>query len=187
MEHLPAIDSRVETARFLYGTLLRLFVQSLAYYGTRGLVSRYVLRRKDSSVWVYRSRVYMGSQAIEIGVSLLVYPMRYLAAVTTPRFILDYTLTNWSDTLRRVDLFSPGKYAAYALRAFTSDSDWNLNFFTWQVPSVALTLAKLWRRRRLLGPSSCRTARILLFFFALSSALACELVVLFCDGAREWR
>nr|CCC91074.1 conserved hypothetical protein [Trypanosoma congolense IL3000] len=163
MGSLPAIDLRVETLRLAYGSLLRLFLYPLAYYTGRGLFSQYVLRHKGSlTAWRRCIPPYVASQGLEIGVSLLICPVRYLAAVSTPRFMLDYMLTGWSEVLRSLDLFSPGKYVSYADYAFSSISEWNLDFFTWQVPAAVLTLAKVWYRRRRLGAQNCRTLRVLL-------------------------
>ncbi|KEG15623.1 hypothetical protein DQ04_00021210 [Trypanosoma grayi] len=162
MEHLPSINSRVETLRLVYGSVVRLCLHSFVYGVTRGVFSEYVLRRKGSLAWWGRQSVpYVASLGMEIGVSVLICPVRYFAAVSAPRFILDYTLTGWSELLRVLDRFSPGNFAAYALYAFSSDADWNLDFFIWQLPSVVLTVTKLWYRRRLLGSVNCRTKRVL--------------------------
>ncbi|AAZ11927.1 uncharacterized protein TEOVI_000098800 [Trypanosoma equiperdum] len=163
MEHLPTIDSRVETLRLVFGSFLRLIIYSVTYYTGRGLFSQYVLRRRGSVSQSKQSMIsYVASQGLEIGVSVIICPVRYLAAVTTPRFLFDYTLTGWSEILRTLDLFSPGRFASYAVYAFSSTSEWDLDFFVWQMPSVALTLAKLWYRRRHLGTKKCCTTRVLL-------------------------
>ncbi|EAN85829.1 Present in the outer mitochondrial membrane proteome 31 [Trypanosoma cruzi] len=162
MDYLRPINTRVETARLLCGSIMRLCLCSFSHYVGCGLFSRYVLRREGSlAMWERESVPYVASLGMEIGVSALICPVRYLAAVTTPRFILDYTMTGWSDTLSLLDRFSPANFAAYAMYAFSSDSDWNLDFFAWQAPSVVLTLVKLYYRRRKLGSESCRTKRVL--------------------------
>ncbi|RNF14037.1 uncharacterized protein Tco025E_06005 [Trypanosoma conorhini] len=162
MEFLPPINARVETARLLCGSVMRLCLYSAAYYVGCGVFSKYVLRREGSlAMWEREPLPYVASLGMEIGASVIVCPVRYLAAVTTPRFILDYTMTGWSDTLSLLDRFSPGNFATYAMYAFSSDSDWNMDFFAWQVPSVTLTLVKLYCRRRKLGSERCRTKRVL--------------------------
>ncbi|ESL07280.1 hypothetical protein TRSC58_05033 [Trypanosoma rangeli SC58] len=162
MEFLTPINPRVETVRLLSGSVMRLCLYSAAYYVGCGVFSKYVLRRGGSlAMWEQESLPYVASLGMEIGVSVIICPVRYLAAVTTPRFILDYTMTGWSDTLSLLDQFSAGNFAAYAMYAFSSDSDWNLDFFAWQVPSVILTLAKLYYRRKKLGSERCRTKRVL--------------------------
>lgn len=162
MEHLPPINLRVETLRLAFGSVVRLCLRTLVYYGGYVLFGRSVLSKKGfCATWGQHSLSYVVSLGTEIGVSTLICPVRYLAAVTTPRFILDYALTGWSDVLRVLDRFPPGNFAAYALYAFSSDEDWSFDFFTWQLPSVALSLAKLWRRRQTLGGERCRTKRVL--------------------------
>ncbi|KAH9579988.1 hypothetical protein LSM04_005650 [Trypanosoma melophagium] len=160
MERLPPIDTRVETLRLLYGSLVRLCLHTCASYAGRGLLSR-CLRRGPPATWRRQALPYAAALGAEILLSGLLCPRQYLAAVTTPRFLLDYVLTGWSDVLRRLDRFAPGKFAAYALQAFASDAEWNFGFFTWQLPSVALTLAKLCWRRCKLGPTRTRTKRVL--------------------------
>ncbi|ORC90834.1 uncharacterized protein TM35_000072580 [Trypanosoma theileri] len=161
MERLPPIDSRVETLRLLYGSLVRLCLHTFASYAGRSLLAR-CLQRGGPATWGRQALPYAAALGAEVLLSALVCPRQYLAAVTTPRFLLDYVLTGWSDVLRRLDGFAPGKFAAYALQAFASDAEWNFGFFTWQLPSVALTLAKLCWRRRTLGPTRTRTLRVLM-------------------------
>lgn len=163
-EYLPTINSSVETARLAYGAMIRLCISSAAFYGTRGLISEVVLRRKFALDDAERESVcYVASMAVEAGVSLLWAPVRYLAAVNTPRFLLDYMLTSGSELLRYIDNFNPGNFASYALYGFTPniDSDWNFDFFGWQVPSLILSVGKLMWRRRRLGTEQCRTKRVL--------------------------
>ncbi|KPI84093.1 hypothetical protein ABL78_6849 [Leptomonas seymouri] len=161
-QFLPQISYNLETIRLTYGALLRLCLHSSAYYGCRGFVAECVLGRKGAKELSEREVMrYVLSMSGEIGVSVLIMPVRYLAASTTPRFILDYMFTRWSDFLAVVDLFNPGAYASYALYAFgSSDAEWNFDFFTWQVPSVILTLGKLILRRRRVGAAQCRTKRV---------------------------
>ncbi|EPY35891.1 hypothetical protein AGDE_07187 [Angomonas deanei] len=104
----------------------------------------------------------------EIGVSLLFAPIRFIAAYNTPRFLLDYMFNTVSDTLSILDLFRPGLFASYAITAFTSGSDdeMNFDFFVYQVPSVVVTIVKLIMRRKRLGKEKCRTKRVLGVLFA---------------------
>lgn len=169
LEYLPQINSRVETVRLACGSLIRLCLHSAVYYGARGVISDVLLGNRGAFQASEREAIcYVLSMLTETGVSMLWTPIRYLAAVNTPRFLLDYLLTRWSEVLRFVDRFHPGRFASYALYAFASEAneEWNLNFFAWQVPSVVLTLGKLILRRIRLGSKNCRTKRILgiLFF-----------------------
>lgn len=162
-QFLPQISSSVETVRLSYGALLRLCLHSTAYYGSRGFVAERVFGRKGAIEVSEREAMrYVLSMGAEIGVSVLIMPVRYLAASTTPRFMLDYMFTRWSDILGVFDRFHPGAYASYALYAFESTSEeWNFDFFTWQVPSVVLSLGKLILRRRRVGAARCRTKRVI--------------------------
>lgn len=162
-QFLPKISSSVETVRLTYGALLRLCLHSSAYYGGRGFVAERVLGRKGAMEVSEREAMrYVLSMSAEIGVSVLIMPVRYLAASTTPRFMLDYMFTRWSDLLSVLDRFHPGSFVSYALYAFaSSDAEWNLDFFAWQVPSVLLSLGKLVLRRRRVGATRCRTKRVL--------------------------
>ncbi|KPA83303.1 putative mitochondrial hypothetical protein [Leptomonas pyrrhocoris] len=162
-QFLPKISSSLETIRLTYGALLRLCLHSTAYYGSRGFLEERVFGRKGAMAVSEREAMrYVLSMSAEIGVSVLIMPVRYLAASTTPRFMLDYMFTRWSDLLAVVDRFSPGAYASYALYAFASSgAEWNFDFFTWQVPSVILTLGKLFLRRRRTGAARCRTKRVM--------------------------
>ncbi|KAL7696678.1 hypothetical protein N2W54_006209 [Lotmaria passim] len=161
-QFLPKISSSLETVRLSYGALLRLCLHSSAYYGSRGFVAERVLGRKGAMDIAEREAMrYVLSMSAEIGVSVLIMPVRYLAASTTPRFMLDYMFTAWSDVLATVDRFNPGAYASYALYAFASSgAEWDFDFFTWQVPSVILTIGKLILRRRRVGAAKCRTKRV---------------------------
>lgn len=162
-QFLPKISSSVETVRLTYGALLRLCLHSSVYYGSRGFVAERVLGRKGAMDFSEREAMrYVLSMSAEIGVSVLLLPVRYLAASTTPRFMLDYMFTRWSDVLSVVDRFHPGSYVSYALYAFASSSaEWNFDFFVWQVPSILLTVGKLITRRRRVGAARCRTKRVL--------------------------
>jgi hypothetical protein len=162
-QFLPKISSSFETVRLGYGALLRLCLHSTAYYGSRGFVAERVFGCKGAMEVSEREAIrYVLSMSGEIGVSMLIMPVRFLAASTTPRFMLDYMFTWWSDVLAIVDRFHPGAYASYALYAFASSgAEWNFDFFTWQVPSVVLTLGKLILRRRRVGAAMCRTKRVL--------------------------
>lgn len=165
---LPRIQSSLETARLTYGALLRLCLHSTAYYGSQGFVAEKVLGRKGAiDVSEREAMRYVLSMAAEVGVSVLIMPVRYLAASTTPRYMLDYMFTRWSDVLAVVDRFHPGAYVSYALYAFArSEDDWNFDFFTWQIPSILLTLGKLVARRHRVGAARCRTKRVLGVLFA---------------------
>ncbi|KAG5472459.1 hypothetical protein LSCM1_03858 [Leishmania martiniquensis] len=161
--YLPKMNSNFETVRLTYGALLRLCLHSTVYYGTQGFVAEKVFGDQGAmSVSEREAMRYVLSMGAEVGVSVLIMPVRYLAASTTPRFLLDYMFTRWSDVLALLDRFNPGTYASYALYAFAgTDDEWNFDFFTWQAPSVLMTLGKLIARRRLVGPVRCRTKRIL--------------------------
>lgn len=162
-QFLPKISSSVETVRLTYGALLRLCLHSSAYYGSRGFVAERVFGKKGAMEISEREAMrYVLSMGAEIGVSVLIMPVRYLAASTTPRFMLDYMFTRWSDVLSVIDRFHPGSYVSYALYAFSSsEAEWNFDFFAWQVPSVLLSLGKLILRRRRVGAARCRTKRVL--------------------------
>lgn len=160
---LPNINVTVETLRLVYGSFMRLCLHSTVYYGSRGFIAEKVLRKKGAMESYEREGIcYILSIGAEIGVSMLIMPVRYLAAITTPRFILDYMFTSWSDCISILDRFNPGCYASYALYAFTNTTDdWNLDFFAWQTPSLILSIGKLLLRRRRVGAAQCRTKRVL--------------------------
>ncbi|KAG5473228.1 hypothetical protein CUR178_03147 [Leishmania enriettii] len=162
-QYLPKINPNLETVRLTYGALLRLCLHSTVYYGTQGFVAEKMLGDKGAmSVAEREAMRYVLSMGAEVGVSVLIMPVRYLAASTTPRFMLDYVFTRWSDVLALLDRFNPSTYSRYAFYAFASSHDeWNFDFFTWQAPSVLMTLGKLIARRRLVGSVRCRTKRIL--------------------------
>lgn len=163
-EYLPSINSHVETVRLAYGSFVRLCLHSAAFYGTRGYIQEKVFGKKGATDVAERDGIcYVLSMAAEVGVSLLWMPVRYLAAVNTPRFLLDFLLTRWSERLSRIDGFRPGRFASYAVYAFTNlSADWNLDFFAWQIPSALLTIGKLVVRRRRVGAARCKTKRVLL-------------------------
>ncbi|GET90845.1 hypothetical protein, conserved [Leishmania tarentolae] len=160
--YLPKISSNLETLRLTYGAFLRLCLHSTVYYGSQGFVAEYVSGHKGAMMISEREAMrYVLSMAAEVGVSVLLMPVRYLAASTTPRFMLDYMFTRWSDVLAVFDRFNPSTYASYAVYAFASSNDeWNFDFFTWQIPSVLMTIGKLIARRRLVGSARCRTKRV---------------------------
>ncbi|AIO00459.1 hypothetical protein LPMP_302360 [Leishmania panamensis] len=160
--YLPKIGSNFETVRLTYGAFLRLCLHSTVYYGAQGFVSEKLFGRKGTMGVAEREAMrYILSMGAEVGVSVLIMPVRYLAASTTPRFMLDYMFTRWSDVLALLDRFNPSTYASYALYAFASSNDeWNFDFFTWQIPSVLMTLGKLIARRRFAGSARCRTKRV---------------------------
>ncbi|KAG5498735.1 hypothetical protein JKF63_03023 [Porcisia hertigi] len=159
----PKINSSLETVRLTYGALLRLCLHSTVYYGSQGFVAEKVFGHKGAMVTAEREAMrYVLSMGAEVGISVLIMPARYLAASSTPRFMLDYMFTRWSDVLALLDRFHPAAYASYTMYAFaSSDDEWNFDFFTWQIPSLVMTLGKLIARRRLVGAERCRTKRIL--------------------------
>lgn len=163
LDFLPRINLKVETVRLVYGSFIRLCLHTAVYYGGYGLLKEKIMGKKGAlDVSECDGAVNALSTAIETVVSLLLCPVRYMAAVSTPRFLLDYMITNWSERLRYLDGFRPGNYASYALSAFANASEeWSLTFFSWQLPSCVLSLGKLILRRRRLGSSRCRTKRVL--------------------------
>ncbi|CAJ1991033.1 hypothetical protein conserved [Leishmania donovani] len=160
--YLPKISSNLETVRLAYGAFLRLCLHSTVYYGSQGFVAEKVFGNKGAMIISEREAMrYVLSMGAEVGISVLLMPVRYLAASTTPRFMLDYMFTRWSDVLALLDRFNPSTYASYAIYAFaSSDDEWNFDFFTWQIPSVLMTIGKLIARRRLVGSARCRTKRV---------------------------
>ncbi|CCW61596.1 unnamed protein product [Phytomonas sp. EM1] len=161
-QYLQNINSYVESLRLGYGSIIRLCIHSSVYYGSRGFIREKILGKKGGLETSERDAIrYLLSMIAEVGISMLWVPVQYLAAINTPRFLLDYMLTNWSDVLSKIDRFQSIRYASYASYAFSSDpdSEWNLDFFSWQVPSVILTVAKLVMRRRRIG---ARTGRVVL-------------------------
>lgn len=163
-EYLPSINSLFETLRLGWGTCCRLCLYGVAYYGMCGVISEKILGRNGSIDRCERDGMrYFLSMGGEVVLSLAWAPMKYLAAVNTPRFLLDYLLTSWSDVLAIMDRFHAGKFASYAMYTFathSSEDEWNLSFFSWQVPSVTLTVSKLISRRRRVGAETCRTKRV---------------------------
>lgn len=160
---LPAINTTTELFRLLCGSILRLALHSGLYYGGYGLIMEKIRKRKGSYTLSERAALcYLLSMGLEIGVSMLVVPFRFLSAISAPRFLLDYMLNSWSDKLSMLDRFAPGKFASFATYSFERpDCDWSFDFFTWQVPSVVLSLVKLLARRRHVGAKNCRTKRVL--------------------------
>ncbi|CCW68107.1 unnamed protein product [Phytomonas sp. Hart1] len=165
-QYLVSINTYLESLRLCHGTMLRLCLHSTVYYGSRGFILETILGKKGALIKNKNDAiVYLLSMAAEVGVSVLWEPFKYLAAINTPRFLLDYMLTNWSDVLSKIDRFKTARYASYASYAFSSDPnvEWNLDFFSWQLPSIILTVSKLMLRRRLSG---ARTGRLLLALLA---------------------
>ena len=104
--------------------------------------------------------MFISSQLLEVGISAILVPMRYLAAVSAGRFMLDFAFNDVSDTLSIIDRFHPREYYAFSLYAFASDTEWNLDFFIWQLPAVVLTLFKFVLRRRRIGAACGETWRV---------------------------
>lgn len=160
---LPSINSKSVGMQLFCGAVIRNVAITAAYFGVKTVVSR--LFTKDFNATIKRNtdeaKRYLLSSVGEAGISVMIFPMKYLAAVTTQRFLFDFMLPSWSDSLSVLDFFKPAEFMSFALHAFASEQDWNWDFFLWQIPSIAVTLAKLVLRRRRVGAEKCRTKRVI--------------------------
>lgn len=191
---LPTVNSSRVAVQLGYGAVVWLVVRSALYYGARGLASKLILQRPAGVKKATEDgKVFIQSMGAELFFSLCCCPVTYLAGSCTPRFLLDYVLTWYSEWLCLLDRFSPRDYISFASSAFESTDEWNFAFFTWQIPSVVLNIGKLayrcFRGRRretkitkvlgVLGLQVCVRAYLCSFSVILpsSSASALEVII----------
>lgn len=141
---LPQVSTTRVALQLGCGAMVWLAVRSVLYYGSRGLVSKYILdRKKGMENAVEDGKVFAFSMAADHVFSCCCCPITYLAGSFSPRFLLDYVFTWWSEYLCLLDRFSPRDYVSFSNQAFETRDEWNFGFFTWQLPSAFLTLGKL--------------------------------------------
>lgn len=163
-EQLPSINSTSVGAALVWGALVRPVIWGSLYHGVRSLCGTY-LRRDETSKernWKNFQRTVLSCSA-EVGISVLFVPARYLAAMHCTRLLIDFANPAASDALGMVDRFDAGPFMTFAQHAFLAgaDEEWNMDFFVFQIPSIALTIGKLIARRRRLGAAKCKTKRVL--------------------------
>ncbi|CUF23750.1 Hypothetical protein, putative [Bodo saltans] len=167
-EQLPSINSVAVAATLTWGALLRPVIWGSFYHGVRAFLGTYVRRDEKSCErnWKNFQRTVYSSIA-EVGLSVAFVPARYLAAMHCTRLLIDFANPSFSDALAVVDRFNAGTFMAFAQHAFLSsvDEEWNMDFFVFQLPSIALTIGKLIARRRKIGAAKCRTKRVLGMLF----------------------
>lgn len=192
---LPTVNSSRVAVQLGYGAVVWLLVRATLSYGVRGLVSKLILQRPAGVKNATEDgKVFVQSVGAELFLSLCCCPVTYLAGSCTPRFLLDYVLTWYSEWLCHLDRFSPRDYISFASSAFESTDEWNFAFFTWQLPSVFLNLGKLayrcFRGRRretkvskvlgALGMHVCVRAYLCSFSVILPRSSASALEVIIC-------
>lgn len=161
--YLTSINPTSTAIKIGCGAIVWLAIRTATYYGTRGLFSECILE-KDGALdeAAEDAKEYFGAMTAEHVVSCAFSPVRYLAGITAPRYLLDYMLTWLSDYICVFDRFSPAEYASFSVFAFESgDEEWSLAFFSWQMPAVCLNVLKLIYRRYKFGPQQTKTFRVL--------------------------
>lgn len=163
-EQLPSINKTSVALALTWGAIVRPVVWGSVYHGLRSLCGTYLKGDKTSverNSKNFRRTAY--SCVAEVGISVVLCPARYLAAVHCSRILLDFAVPSLSDKVGVVDRFAPANFMSFAQFAFLQqgDDEWNMDFFVWQVPSIILTVGKLIARRRRLGAAKCRTKRVL--------------------------
>lgn len=161
--YLPQINPTRTAIKIGCGAMLWLTLRSTVYYGVRGLISKYILNREDGLQDATIDGVgYVTCVGAEYAVSCMWCPVPFLAGITAPRYLLDYVLTWFSEYVCVFDRFNAAEYAAFSVYAFEGgEEEWNFAFFTWQTPSVLLTLGKLMYRRLRYGSKSTNALRVL--------------------------
>jgi hypothetical protein len=163
-EKLPSINSTAVAATLAWGAFVRPVIWGSIYHGIRAFCGTYIRRDTKSSernLKNFQRTVY--SCTAEVGLSVIFVPVRYLAAMHCTRLLIDFANPSASDVLSTVDRFNAGTFMTFAQHAFlaSADEEWNMDFFVFQLPSIALTLGKLIARRRKIGAAKCRTKRVL--------------------------
>lgn len=162
---LPPINSYAVGAKLLFGAAVRNTILTTAFYGVRSELSQLVRKNKDSSTDDFKKNTerYLKSFFAEAGISLLLIPFRYTAAIHAQRSLFDFLFPGASDAVSVLDRFWPSEFMTFSLFAFASlqNGESNWDYFLWQLPSVALNLGKLFWRRRAFGAENCRTKRIM--------------------------
>lgn len=159
---LPQVSSSRVALKLGCGAIVWLAARSVVYYGFRGLLRKYVFRQpKAVEEAVEDGKVFALSMAAEHIISCCCCPVTYLAGSSSPRFLFDYILTWWSERLCLLDRFSPVEYVSFSFQAFESSEEWNFAFFTWQIPSILLTVGKLTYRCFRRGRKEVKTLRVM--------------------------
>ena len=150
------------SAQLLWGSTFRYFAFCAAWSSCR--VCYALLRgrgRSASQAAKHDWKVWSACYGMEVGVSLLICPMRYLTGKQLHRLIFDMMYEEGSFHLKSIDGFDPYTFLPYAFHALAADDESNWAFFTWHLPATALTLTKLaWRVWRL-GSRNTKTKRCL--------------------------
>ena len=164
---LPSIRTTSVCASLLFGFATRTLLISGSWCFLKSAYAsfRYSAEEAKEKHQHYKSQAvrYTSSLFAEAAFSTILVPMRYLAAVTTQRFLFDFGAQELSELLSWVDLFDPARFMSFSQYAFQGDQseDWNWDFFVWQLPAVALIVGKLMYRRHALGAERCKTKRVL--------------------------
>lgn len=163
---LPSIRTTSVCATLFVGLVARNAILSGAWLSLKAAHAtlRFSPEEAKEKREKYRAQAfrYTSSLFAEAAVSTVLVPMRYLAAVTTQRFLVDFGFQGLSELLSYVDFFDPARFMSFSQFAFQGDQseDWNWDFFVWQMPALALTLGKLWYRRKALGAEKTKTKRV---------------------------
>jgi hypothetical protein len=145
------------TAKLMWGLVVRTGLQSICFDGTVALLSPSSRgRRKNAFI---RSVSFC---CCEVGVSLLLFPSRFVCSMSVARSLLDMALPGTSEILAVFDSYDPSMLQFLSLQSYPEDlADLTIGFMAWQIPCVFLHLALLVHRRRRLGAARTRTKRSL--------------------------
>lgn len=142
---VPQMNCPRVAAKLACTALLFLAVRSTTYYVVKGLFLTCVRRKKSELTRCAKDGVkYTAMMALEAVVSLPFRPYSYPAAILAPRYLLSYVFPSLSDSISSVDQFNPIEYEMFSYLTFqTGEAEWDLSFFSWQVPSIIFTFSKL--------------------------------------------